>query len=65
MTDIHPTQALADFVARDERVWCIMREKHLARLKKGDTYIVPPPLAKSGKNVLITNKPLEEVTSDE
>lgn len=60
VTDIHPTQALSDFIARDERVWCIMREKHLARLKEGDTYIVPPPVAKSGKNVLITNKPLEK-----
>ncbi|MDD4013380.1 MAG: glycosyltransferase family 39 protein [Candidatus Omnitrophica bacterium] len=56
--DIHPQEALMEFVSRPERVWCIMKVKHFERFKKDGVYIVPPPVFQSGKKMLVTNKPL-------
>lgn len=60
VVDVHPQDELMKFITRKERVWCIIQKKHLPRLVKDGTFIVPPPVFEGKKKVLITNIPLVE-----
>ena len=60
VVDVHPQDSLMEFITRKERVWCIIQRKHLPRLVKDGTFMVPPPVFEGRKKVLITNIPLEE-----
>ncbi len=56
--DVHPYPDLITFMARKERVWCILQDKHYRQLKAEKPGIVSEPVFRSGKNVLVTNKSL-------
>ncbi|MGB2629706.1 MAG: glycosyltransferase family 39 protein [Candidatus Omnitrophota bacterium] len=57
IADVHPYQDLVDFVSRKERVWCIMQKKHYDQLRDNMPDSVTEPLFRSGKYVLVNNKP--------
>ena len=56
VVNVHPYPRLMDFVERDERVWCIIKQKHYKQLKGHKPGAVAEPLARSGKKVLVTNR---------
>lgn len=58
--DIHPHDALYEFIERSDRVWGIIQVKHYRQIKEDRPLNVSrEPLAQSGKYVLINNKPLD------
>ncbi|MBD3379593.1 MAG: phospholipid carrier-dependent glycosyltransferase [Candidatus Omnitrophica bacterium] len=54
--DIHPYHALKEFTAREDRVWCILQEKHYAQLDREQPGRMSDPIASSGEYVLVTNR---------
>lgn len=58
IVDVHPYNNLIEFVSRPGRVWAILRTKHYRQLKEQMPDMPFEEIATSGKDVLITNKPI-------
>jgi 4-amino-4-deoxy-L-arabinose transferase-like glycosyltransferase len=57
--DVHPPSSLASFVSRKGRVWGIVKKRHYDQLKREDPEISMEIVFQKGKQVVITNKPID------
>ena len=60
IVDIHPFDALMKFFSREERVWGIIQTKHYNQLWEARDDVSAEIVERSGKYVLITNKPYKD-----